>query len=358
MTSALAERLRAALDARGELLRAAAERGWSAALRLFNGYSEGQPGLVAELYGRTLVLLNHAAQAAELTGAVNAALDFYRAALPGLESALVKTRHAVDEELRRGEVAWGSRLARRVREGEIWYALDLRLNQDTSFYIDARELRAWLAANSAGLEVLNTFAYTGSLGTACAARGAGWVLQSDLNRRFLNLGKDSYALNGLPVRRADFLAQDFFHLAAQLRRSQQRFDLVILDPPFFSASPAGRVDLVGEAEALVNKVRPLVREGGRLVVVNNALYVSGRAFLTALANLSRGKAGEHEDELGWGGWLELERIIPVPADAAGFPPLGTPWPAEPAPFNHPTKIAVLRVHREEGEQDTLRKRPI
>ncbi len=338
--------MHAALSARAERLRQHAADDHRGGLRLFNGFREGIPGVVAEIYGRCLVLLNHANPAGALAPVVQEALEFYRSQLPWLESGLVKTRHAQDERLRRGEIAFGERLPRRLREEGIWYALDLRLNQDTSFYLDARNLRGWLRRESAGLEVLNTFAYTGSLGTACAAGGAGRVLQSDLNRQFLNLGKDSYALNGLPVQRANFLAMDFFHLAAGLRRAAEQFDLVILDPPFFSASPAGKVDLVGEIEALVNKVRPLVRDGGRLVVVNNALFVSGRAFLTALASLSRGKANGHDRELGWGAWLTLEEIIPVPEEAAGCAEPLSALPADPAPFNHSTKIAVLRVSQD------------
>ena len=214
------------------------------AVRLFNGFTEGLPGLVAEVYARTLVLLNHAAPG-ELERVVAHALEFYWRRMPWLESGLVKTRRAADGEDRLGQVVFGERLARRVREDGLAYALDLRLNQDTSFYIDTRLLRGWLRANSAGMRVFNTFAYSGSLGAACVAGGAAQVLQSDLNRRFLNLGKDTYALNGWAVRRSDFLAEDFFRIAARLRRAGEFFDLVVLDPPFFSETQAGRVDLVG-----------------------------------------------------------------------------------------------------------------
>jgi 23S rRNA (cytosine1962-C5)-methyltransferase len=46
------------------------------------------------------------------------------------------------------------------------------------------------------------------------------------------------------------------------------------------------------------------------------------------------------------GYLSITSLIPVPEDVAGFPSTirGKP-PADPAPFNHSTKIAVLRVQR-------------
>jgi 23S rRNA (cytosine1962-C5)-methyltransferase len=40
----------------------------------------------------------------------------------------------------------------------------------------------------------------------------------------------------------------------------------------------------------------------------------------------------------------LEEIIPVPEDVTGFPQtIFRRPPSDPTPFNHPTKIAILRV---------------
>ncbi len=323
------ERIERALRAREGLLDAP----HTAALRLFSGFYEGWPELTADVYGTTLVLYNYADPPVALSEAVEAASAFYRARLPWLTAVLVKTR-AGSDEARRGEVQWGGPLSRKVREAGVWYALELNMNQDASFYLDTRGLRAWLRAQAGGLEVLNTFAYTGSLGAACTAGGAARVVQVDLERRFLNLAKDTYSLNGWPVRRADFLAGDFFRLAGQMRRREERFDLVILDPPFFSETSAGRVDLVGDPARLINKLRPLVRDGGRLVAVNNALFTLGQAYRAGLGALETD------------GYLALEEIIAVPEDVCGYPEtrVAAP-PVDPAPFNHPTKIAVLRVKK-------------
>lgn len=302
----------------------------TAALRLFNGFYEGWPGLVADLYAATLVLFDHGAAPA----ALEEAASFYRERLPWLTTVLVKARSRPDAPANGSRLLWGGPPARRVYENGVWYALDLALHQDAGLYLDTRGLRAWLKQNSAGLAVLNTFAYTGSLGAACRAGGAARVLQVDLERRSLNLAKDTWALNGWPVQRADFLSGDVFRLAAQLRRRGETFDLVILDPPFFSDTPAGRVDLVNDPARLVNKLRPLVRDGGRLVAVNNALFTSGREYLRALETLAQD------------GYLEIEALLPVPPDVTGYPEtLCAPPPADPAPFNHPTKIAVLRIRR-------------
>jgi len=308
-----------------------------AAFRLFSGFTEGCPALVADLYGQTLVLHNYADPPASAAGWVERAARFYRAQLPWLSAVLVKARYGATEDEKRGILPWGDSLTRRVRESGVWYAVDLRLNQDASFYLDTRHLREWAKANLAGKTVLNTFAYTGSLGVAARAGGASRVVHLDLKRAFLNVAKDSYVQNGFPINTADFLAGDFWPQISHLKRDGARFDCVLVDPPLFSRTRQGTVDLVEAGQRVLNKVRPLVADGGALVTINNALFVSGASYLQMLQALCAD------------GYLSLETLIPVPQDFIGYSdPDGSALPADPAPFNHPTKIAVLRVRRKDA----------
>ncbi len=329
-TSSFVELLEAALNARQELY----DSNHETAFRLFNGFYEGLPDLVIDLYGRSLVLHNYARQPQTLQAAVQAARSYLLEKIPWAGAVLLKTRHAGRAELRRGAFLFGNELDPSIREHGVRYALDLRLNQDASFYLDTRNLRGWALDHLREKTVLNTFAYTGSLGVAALCAGARRVVQSDRSRKFLDLAKASYRLNGVSDQKAEFLVGDFFPLTSRLRRSGERFDCVFMDPPFFAAGSKGAVDLAADGERLINKVRPLVCDGGWLVAVNNALFVSGQEYLRSLENLCQD------------GYLSIEELLPVPEDITGYPHTraGVP-PADPSPFNHPTKIAVLRVRR-------------
>jgi 23S rRNA (cytosine1962-C5)-methyltransferase len=226
---------------------------------------------------------------------------------------------------------FGDKLDFRVKEHGIWYAIDLTMNRDASFYLDTRNLRKWLIEKMKGKSVLNTFAYTGSLGVAAMAGGASRVVQTDRNRQFLNLAKDSHSLNGFPIHKTDFIAQDFFPTVAKLKSTKQLFDCVIIDPPFFSTTPKGKVDLENGSTRLINKVRPLINDGGTLITINNALYVSGKEYMQTLESLCKD------------GYLSIRELIPVPADFIGD--TTTDPITDPTPFNHSTKIAVLDVKR-------------
>lgn len=331
--SDLPQLLNAALDARAEML----DERYESALRLFNGFVEGIPEVVVDLYGRTLVVHDYTPSGSGDEPLVRRCVELVTARLPGITCAVRKIREADSPELRNGVLITGSEkaLTRRVRENGVWYAVALTMNRDASLYLDTRELRSWARTTLGGKRVLNTFAYTGSLGVAARAGGAE-VVHTDANRRFLNVAKDSYTLNGFPIRRSDFLIGDFFEIVSRLKREGARFDCVLLDPPFFSVTSKGRVDLETSLERLINKVRPLVAHDGRLVVVNNALFVSGAEFVDALQAMSTD------------GYLSIEDRIPVPPDCAGFPSTRRlDLPVDPTPFNHSTKIAVLRVRRKD-----------
>lgn len=310
-----------------------------AAFRLFNGFLEGCPDLVVDLYATTLVLHNYADDPATAQPLVEQAQIFYLEQLPFIQAAIVKVRHGVTAEERQGVLTYGTTPDRRVREHGVAYAIEPLLNRDASFYLDTRNLRRWMIDSLANKRVLNTFAYTGSLGVAAMAAGAQRVLQLDLNRSFLNVAKTSYTLNGFPIAKADFVAGDFWTRTNEWKKRGERFDCVIVDPPFFSATGKGTVDLVGESHRVINKVRPLVEHDGYLVTINNALFLSGADYYAALQTLCAD------------GYLTIEQLIDIAPDCTGYPNTiqGTP-PVDPSPFNHSTKIAILRVRR----KDTMR----
>jgi len=329
----LIQRLQAALTARAECLESRHE----AAFRLFNGFYEGYPDLIVDLYGRTLVLHNYANPPGEASGLIKAVAEFYQEKLYWLTSVLVKSRYGKTVEEKRGIVLEGDVPDKFIRENGVWYAVDLQLNQDASLYLDTRNLREWVKANMDGKTVLNTFAYTGSLGVAARAGGAARVLQIDLKRSFLNVAKDSYVRNGFKMEKGDFIASDFWPQISHLKQTGARFDCVFVDPPIFSKTKHGTVDMLESCERVLNKVRPLINDGGYLVAVNNSLFLDGAKYMATLESLCAD------------GYLSLEKIIPVPQDFIGYNTVAdTALPSDPSPFNHPTKIAVLKVRRKDA----------
>ena len=332
-TAPLVPLLAAALAARTALFDPRHE----AAFRLFNGFLEGYPGLVVDLYARTLLIHNYSDPPQDAQAACLTVHQYLRPHFPWLQAIVLKTHHALTTHAQQGIILEGTTVARRVREHGVWYAVDLQLHRETGFYLDTRNLRAWALATLADKSVLNTFAYTGSLGVAAQAGRARRVMQLDRNRTFLNMAKTSQTLNGFVITKSDFRVGDFWTQINHLKRRGEQFDCVLVDPPFFAATRKGTVDLMTQSHRLLNKVRPLISDGGYLVAVNNALFLSGVKYLQSLEALCAD------------GYVSIEGLLPVPSDCTGYleTRVGTP-PVDPAPFNHSTKIAVLRVRRKGG----------
>ncbi|MBV6403178.1 MAG: Ribosomal RNA large subunit methyltransferase I [Anaerolineales bacterium] len=302
------------------------------AFRLFNGFTEGDPSLSLDIYARTLVIHNYADDPTQNQQVIENLVNALPNSLNWLRAGILKQRNGLTQEDKRGNLLFGDSPDTKITEHGMSYALDLTMNRDASFYLDTSLLRKWLIENTRGKSVLNTFAYTGSFGVAALTGGASRVVQVDRNRRFLDLARKSYALNGFSVNRNDFLALDFFPAVSRFKTGKQTFDCVILDPPFFSSTSKGKVDQEKESARLINKVRPLVNDGGYLVAINNALYVSGQEYMQTLEELCKD------------GYLKIEELIPVPEHFVGYRQVSKPI-TDPAPFNHSTKIAVLRVRR-------------
>jgi 23S rRNA (cytosine1962-C5)-methyltransferase len=354
---------------------------YDTAFRLLNGFSEGIPSLVIEIFGRTVVFHDYGSddkknedasetlvETEEKTEAVvdevasdslddvevtptldlekdpeakpesdlilEMALSLVREQLPWVLSGVLKKRRSQVAEERSGVRLFGTELCSRIEENGVLYSINLLMNRDSSFYLDTKLLRKWAKDNLADKSVLNTFAYTGSLGVACLAGGSKKVLQLDMHRKFLNVAMRSAKLNGKEVKESDYQTCDFWSRINQYKKSKKMFDCVILDPPVYSKTRKGTIDLANNYEKLINKVRPIINDGGYLITISNALFQRGDDHKAVL------------DALCGDGYLKVEKLIDVPDDCLGNPNTIKQFlPADPSPYNHSTKITVLSVKR-------------
>ncbi|RAP26187.1 SAM-dependent methyltransferase [Candidatus Marinamargulisbacteria bacterium SCGC AG-343-D04] len=307
----------------------------NSAFRLLNGFLEGIPGVIAEIYGKSLVChyygqFDPSTEDPFLTEIITSIRDSF----PWLTAGIVKERKSTSSAHRNGRLVFGTELDTRIQENGVHYTLNLRMNRDTSFYLDTRNLREWVHDHLNGKTVLNTFAYTGSIGVAALAGGASSVTHLDLSHTFLKMAKKSTSLNELRIDPAHFQIGDFWSRINQYKKSGRLFDCVILDPPVFSKTRKGIIDLAKNYPRLINKVRPIIANNGYLITINNALFQTGQAHHDELSELCKD------------GYLSIESLIPIPEDCVGAvnaPAEGLP--ANPAPYNHSTKITVLNVKR-------------
>jgi 23S rRNA (cytosine1962-C5)-methyltransferase len=256
-----ADRVDAALALRGEAVLA-----WEAK-RLIFGESDGIPGLVADLYGRHLVIQVATQGAARI---VDDVLDALRERVP-VASVLARNDASVRtlEGLPRETVQllgvtppeiW-------VAEGSVRYAADPWRGQKTGAFLDQRENRVASGAYARG-RVLDTFAFHASFGLHAAA-GAAEVVVVDSSQEAVERGRSHAAANGL-TNMSFVCANAFDDLRERVRRGE-RFDLVMLDPPAFAKSR-------GDAAAARRGYREVNLRAFRLLAPGGVLVTSSCSY--------------------------------------------------------------------------------
>lgn len=120
-----------------------------------------------------------------------------------------------------------------IYEGRAKFIVDIENGHKTGFYLDQRKARSTILQISKGKKVLDLFCYTGGFSINAALGGAVKVKGIDIKERWLSLARENAALNGVSDR-CEFESGDVFEALKNICNSQEKFDIIILDPPSFA----------------------------------------------------------------------------------------------------------------------------
>ena len=157
-----------------------------------------------------------------------------------------------------------------AREDGAYFYVNFTDYLDTGLFIDHRNMRARIKANSKDKAVLNLFAYTCTASVHTALAGAKKVTSVDLSQNYLDWGKQNFALNGLNIssNKYKFVAADIFEW---IKDNTEQFDIIFIDPPTFSNSKKfqGTFDVQRDHTALINRAMNRLTADGVLYFSNN-----------------------------------------------------------------------------------------
>jgi 23S rRNA (cytosine1962-C5)-methyltransferase len=137
--------------------------------------------------------------------------------------------------------------------------------------------------HAAGGDVLNCFSYTGGFSLAALKGGASSVISIDSSGEALEAGQRNLTLNGFDPEKAQWWDADVFKMLRSLREQGKTFDLIVLDPPKFAASP-DHVDRAARAYKDINLLGfQLLREGGLLFTYSCSGAISADLFQKIVA---------------------------------------------------------------------------
>jgi len=159
-----------------------------------------------------------------------------------------------------------------VREGGLKFRVNFEDYLDTGLFLDHRLTRARLRDAARGRRFLNLFAYTGTATVYAAAGGAASTTTVDMSRTYLEWAQRNLSLNGFGGAAHVFVQADCRAWLEASARTDERFDLIFLDPPTFSNSKrmAGVLDIERDHGELIAASARLLTSTGLVVFSTNA----------------------------------------------------------------------------------------
>lgn len=258
--------------------------------RVINGENDGFPGLILDRYQSTIVLKLY-------TSAWIPYLDtlacLFKNHLPVNRCVLrwsrkVLTSAVVHEKWSDGSMLFGDKPASPIcfKENGISFKADVISGQKTGFFLDQRDNRQYIRSLSREKSVLNVFSYTGAFSIYSFIGGARSVLEVDYNPIALAASKNNLRLN-FPNRiflKNEFrqLKADGFNALSEFILDQQKFELIILDPPAFAKRNKQAKSALNAYTKLVEAAAKVSTKNGILFAASCSVHVKSYDFYKAV----------------------------------------------------------------------------
>lgn len=143
-----------------------------------------------------------------------------------------------------------------VEANGVIFEVDLMDGQKTGLYLDQLDAHAAIAKLAKGKRVLDCFCNQGGFALACAKAGAEKVVAVDVSEQAIIATQRNAELNGVEIEAIKQNAFDY------LKKCEEEFDLVILDPPSFTRNKKNLSDAMrGYKEIHLRGLKLLAKNG-------------------------------------------------------------------------------------------------
>ena len=259
------------------------------AYRILHGAGDGLPGFACDVLGKTAVLYAYGEglrPAAKLLA--EAIIGFAK-----LDGCVVKLRaKGGADEVSQDIVGKSPDERAVVTEHGVPVEIHALAGLNHGLFTDMREQRRALARIASSARVLNLFSYTSSLGVACARAGAASVTSVDTSQGVNAWAQSNFARsNFTDATRFKFETGDAFRFLARAAKDNERYDLVLIDPPSTS-SAAGRSWALGrDYPDLIAKAAAVIPTDGLLWLAANTYDLGSLAKLAHKGLRQAGRTG-------------------------------------------------------------------
>ena len=276
----IAARVKAACDYRRFVM----SRPGTDSCRLIYGEADRLPGVIADRFGRVIVLQVLALGMERFTQVIADAL----LACEKPDCLLLQN----DDAIRRKEgmecftrVLYGTLPKENIiRENGIKLAVDVLGGQKTGYFLDQKDNHLFVRQFCKDARVLDCFSYIGAFALNAAAAGAKDVTAVDISEAAVQLIEKNAALNGANI--TAVCANCFDFLRAQVKAGE-KYDVVVLDPPAFTKAHANMASACRGYKEIALSAMRLLPAGGVLATHSCSYHMPEEVFVNTVLSAAQ-----------------------------------------------------------------------
>ncbi len=251
--------------------------------RLVWSESDGLPGVIVDRYGETLVLQTLTLAMDQRKELVVRALLDVLGERTIIERNDAPVRRAEGLELQTSILAGVAPNELEIQAAGLTLQVDLQHAQKTGLYLDQLPHYPVVAAHAQGRRVLDCFTSQGGFALACAQAGASEVVAVEASAESLRSAEQNAARNGLTTN-IRWLEQDVFQFLRGAEKANERYELIILDPPSFTKSKGNLHDALRGYHELHVRAFQLLAPDGLLATFSCSHHVGTEIFEKMIAD--------------------------------------------------------------------------
>ena len=142
---------------------------------------------------------------------------------------------------------------------------------DTGLFSDHRNTRQMVRNMAAGKDFLNLYCYTGTFSCYAAKGGALSTTSVDRSETAIAWARENMQVNGIEGAQHQLIQGHAFDFLDKAKRSNETYDLAVVDPPSYSTTRIRGVDfdILRDHPALIHAVLKVMRKGGVIFFSTN-----------------------------------------------------------------------------------------
>ncbi len=248
------------------------------AYRLIHAEGDQLPGLVIDFYNGTAVVQTHSKGMTNDFGLIREALESCLGS--GLKQVVHKSADKKSENITGDEFAEATV---EILEHGNSFVVNHQTGQKTGFFLDQRENRALSGQYSKDKKVLNAFCYSGGFSIYALKAGAAMVHSLDSSAKAMALVDENLEINRLSSANHKSITADAMDYLNSDEARDEKYDVIILDPPAFAKHRSARHKAVQAYKRLNARALRIMKPGGVLITFSCSQVVTPDLFNHTIA---------------------------------------------------------------------------